>query len=300
MNQAGSPDIVVIVNRGSGSGADEAACDRIAELFAARGRQATIVVAGADAPVDAQARDAVADGARAVVAGGGDGTVNAVAAAAVGRAVAFGVLPLGTLNHFAKDLGLPLELEAAVDVVARGVTRQVDVGEVNGRVFLNNSSLGVYPRIVEMRNRSGATGRAKWIAALWATLAVLRRRPFLAVRIQTPDETVVRRTPFVFVGNNEYRMVGLRAGTREALTGGRLAVYVMNAPRRRSLLLLGWKVMLRGVDRVRELELLTVEEALVETRRVALRVALDGEVMVMETPLRYRILPGALRVLSPA
>jgi diacylglycerol kinase family enzyme len=174
----------------------------------------------------------------------------------------------------------------------------VDVGEVNGRIFVNNSSLGVYPRIVARRRRSGATGRGKWLAALWATMAVLRRRPFMAVRIRTAEETILRATPFVFVGNNEYRMVGINAGARESLTGGHLAVYVMHAARRRSLLLLGWRVLLHGVDRVRELELFLVEEAVIETRR-RVAVALDGEVTPMPPPLNYRIRPLDLTVLAP-
>jgi diacylglycerol kinase family enzyme len=232
------------------------------------------------------------------VAAGGDGTVNAVAAAVAGTKIPLGVLPVGTLNHFAKDLGLPLELEEAVRVAAEGAVRQVDVAEVNGRVFVNNSSLGVYPRIVALRQRSGARGWGKWLAGLWATVAVLRRRPFMAVRIRIDDETVVRRTPFVFVGNNEYKMAGLDAGVRESLTGGRLALYVMHATRRRSLLLLGWKVVWRGGDQVDELDCFPVQEAVVETRR-RLPVALDGEVVPMDSPLRYRIRPLDLNVLAP-
>jgi diacylglycerol kinase family enzyme len=185
-----------------------------------------------------------------------------------------------------------------VRLIVQGVRRQVDVGEVNGAVFVNNSSIGVYPRIVALRSRRQATGMGKWIAALWASLTVLRRRPFMGVRIRTAEETLLRRTPFVFVGNNEYRMAGIKAGSRESLTGGRLAVYVMHAERRRSLLLLGWRVLLRGVERVPELELFPVEEAVIETRR-RVGVALDGEVRAMTPPLTYRIRPLALTVLAP-
>ncbi len=291
-------DVAVILNPASGSASGDATPERIVELFAALGRTATILAAEPGRSLADQARAAADAGCRLAVAAGGDGTVNAVATAILGRNIPLGVLPLGTLNHFAKDLGLPLELADAVRIAAQGAVRQVDVGQVSGRVFLNNSSIGVYPRIVELRRRRETTGAGKWLTALWASLVVLRRRPFMGVRIRTADETVVRLTPFVFVGNNEYRMVGLQAASRESLTDGRLALYVMHAPRRRSLLGLAGRVLWRGVDRVRELELFLVEEATVETRRSRLQVSLDGEVVILSSPLEYRILPRALAVMT--
>lgn len=294
-------DVAVILNPGSGSGSDQEARRReIVERFASHGREATLFEASEATPIDAQARAAIEAGCRVAVAAGGDGTVNVVASAAIARDIPLAVLPVGTLNHFAKDLGLPLDLAEAVGVAAEGVVRRVDVAEVNGRLFLNNSSIGVYPRIVELRDRSGGRGAAKWFAAVWASLAVLRRRPFMGVRIRAGDETVVRRTPFVFIGNNEYRMAGLQAASRESLTGGTLALYVMDASRRRNLLGLALSVVWRGADEVEELDCFTVPEARVETRRRRLQVALDGEVVMMESPLDYRIRPAALQVMGPA
>ena len=292
-------DVAVILNPSSGSAAGDTTSERIVELFAAEGRAATVLAAGPGRTLADQARAALEAGCRIAVAAGGDGTVNAVATALLGRNVPLGVLPTGTLNHFAKDLGLPLDLAEAVHVAARGTVRRVDVGQVNGRVFLNNSSIGVYPKVVELRRRWESTGLGKWVAALWASLVVLRRRPFMGVRIRTADEAVVRLTPFVFVGNNEYRMVGLQAASRESLADGRLALYVMHASVRRSLLLLAWEVLWRGVDQVRELELFLVSAATVETRRRHLQVSLDGEVTSLASPLEYRILPLALEVMVP-
>jgi diacylglycerol kinase family enzyme len=291
-------DVAVILNPASGSAGRDATSERIVELFAAEGRAATVLAAGPGSTVADQARAAVEAGCRLAVAAGGDGTVNAVATAVLGRDIPLGVLPMGTLNHFAKDVGLPLELVEAVRVAALGTVRRVDVGQVNGRVFLNNSSIGVYPRVVELRRRWEPTGLGKWVAALWASLVVLRRRPFMGVRIRTTDDTVVRLTPFVFVGNNEYRMVGLHGASRESLTGGRLALCVMHASLRRSLLVLAWQVLWRGVEQVRELELFLVTEATIETRRQRLQVALDGELAVLASPLEYRILPLALPVMG--
>ena len=292
--------IAVVLNGASGTSDSEAAAQRLGEIFAASGREMRITVASAGSELQAAAERAAEEGCGSLVAGGGDGTINTIASVALKREIPLGVLPLGTLNHFAKDLGIPLELDEATKVILEGVVCKVDVGEVNGRVFLNNSSLGVYPAVVRLRERYQATGWGKWVAALWAGLTVLRRNPFMGVRIITEGEAIVRRTPFVFVGNNEYRMVGLNPGARKSLATGRLALYVLNAERRQGLLRLAWQVLRKGADQVKELDLLTVEEAIVETKRSRLQVAFDGEVAPLESPLDYRIRPEALRVYVPA
>jgi diacylglycerol kinase family enzyme len=233
------------------------------------------------------------------VAGGGDGTINCAASAVVGRNIPLGVLPMGTLNHFAKDLGIPLDLEEAAKVILTGVECKVDVGEVNELIFLNNSSLGVYPAIVRLRDKYRETLKGKWLAALWAALTVLRRNPFMTVRIGVEDQKIVRRTPLVLMGNNEYRASGMNAGTRESLSRGRLALYVLNAEQRPGLLRLAWEVLLKGAERAKEIDVVLVEDATIETRRRHLQVATDGEVFTFESPLNYRIRPGALRVYVP-
>src|SRR5581483_6186931 len=119
-----------------------------------------------------------------IVAAGGDGTLNAVASALVGTDIALGVLPMGTLNHFAKDLKIPLDVAHAARAIAEGHTKTVDVGVVNGRIFVNNSSLGLYPHIVRARElKQHRPGWGKWTALVWATWLVLRRSPFLRLRL---------------------------------------------------------------------------------------------------------------------
>lgn len=292
--------IAVVLNASSGSGTAEKAAEQLKQIFAAAGKEARITLATGGKAIETAMRRAVEDGCETLVAGGGDGTINTGASAAVEAGIALGVLPLGTLNHFAKDLGIPLDLEEAAKVVLEGVVCKVDVGEINGRIFLNNSSLGVYPAIVRLREKYQATLRGKWLAALWAGLTVLRRSPFMAVRIVAEGETIVRRTPLVLVGNNEYKMSGIQGGTRESLARGQLALYVLNAERRPGLLRLAWEVFFKGADRVKEVDLITVEEATIETRRHRLQVAADGEVFTMESPLSYRIRPEALRVHVPS
>src|SRR5215207_4237232 len=158
-------DVAVILNPSSGSAGRDATSERIVELFAAEGRAATVLATGPGRTLADQARAAVERGCHVAVAAGGDGTVNAVATGLLGRDVPLGVLPMGTLNHFAEDLGLPLDLAEAVHVTARGTVGRVDVGQVNGRVFLNHSSIGVHPKVVELRRRWEPTGLGKWVAA---------------------------------------------------------------------------------------------------------------------------------------
>jgi diacylglycerol kinase family enzyme len=238
-------------------------------------------------------------GCEALVAAGGDGTVNAVASVVAGTQVPLGVLPLGTLNHFAKDAGIPLDLDAAMRVILTGRTRAVDVGEVNGRIFLNNASLGVYPRIVQLRERYREKGLGKWLAALWASLAVLRRHPFMTVNIETPDRNILRRSPAVLVANNAYETAGAALGSRSSLDRGVLALYVTNAGARVGLVRLAWQVWWRGAARASELDSVLTSKAVIETARGAMRVALDGELVELRAPLRFRSRPGALRVLVP-
>jgi diacylglycerol kinase family enzyme len=291
--------IAVVLNSSSGQGTAKDVAGRLKEIFATAGREARITLATGGSEIHAAMRRAVQDGCETLVAGGGDGTINCGASAVVGRKIPLGVLPLGTLNHFAKDLGIPLDVDEAVKVVLEGIVCKVDVGEVNGRIFINNSSLGVYPAIVRLRERYRTKVRGKWIAALWAGLTVLRRNPFMAIRIVVEEKAIVRRTPLLLVANNEYRMSGISAGTRESLARGRLALYVLNAEQRPGLLRLAWQILLQGAEQVKELDLLSVEEATVETRRPRLQVAMDGEVFSLQSPLEYRIRPAALLIHVP-
>jgi diacylglycerol kinase family enzyme len=291
----------VIINGEAGSGHDDAVATSLREKFASHGMNATIVLAKGGEALIAGARKAVDDGAAMVAGGGGDGTQNAVASVLAGTRVRYGVLPMGTLNHFAKDLGIPLDLDGAVRTIATGVPKQVDVGSVNDQVFLNNSSLGLYPDIVRDReHQQSRLGRGKWPAALWATVSALRRYPFLSVRMQADTTRLARRTPFVFIGNNEYTMEGLAIGARSRLDAGTLALYVAQRPGRLGLLRFAVRALLGGLKEERDFDVLLATEMTIETRHKHLHVAFDGEVQKMSTPLRYRIRPGALTVMVPA
>jgi diacylglycerol kinase family enzyme len=248
----------------------------------------------AEAAREARARAAV------VVAAGGDGTVSAVASGLAGSDAALGILPMGTLNHFAKDLRIPLDVAAAVAVIAAGHVAIVDVGQVNERVFVNNSSIGIYPSIVDAREQLRREGHAKWPAMILATLRILRRYRGVRVTIEAGGRRHTRRTPFVFVGNNEYTIDGPRLGRRIRVDGGTLFVYLAPRLRARDLPLLLVKAAFGRARAAGGFEIVPATElwiGLSRTRR--LRVAYDGEVAYMQTPLHYRVRPGALRVVVP-
>jgi diacylglycerol kinase family enzyme len=268
----------------------------------------------ADAGVDADVRqlhpDQLVDAARraaddatidAVVAAGGDGTVSTVASALAGAGKPLGVLPRGTLNHFAKDLGIPLALRDAAAVIAQQNVRPVDLGEVNERTFINNSSIGLYPHIVrerdDLRQRLGGN---KWIAMLIAALRVFRRHPTVRVRIGVEDQSVLRTTPFVFIGNNRYEINGINLGRRQRLDAGELSLYFANRTGRFGLLRLAVRALFGRLEQAKDFDAMSVTELWIETPRKGLRVALDGEVTRLVPPLHYRIRTAALRVIVPS
>jgi diacylglycerol kinase family enzyme len=270
------------------------------EKFRASGFEAAITLAESGEDMIETAKAAIGRGVAMIVAGGGDGTINAVASVVVGSGVKFGVLPLGTLNHFAKDLGIPLTLDEAIANLAQGTPASVDVGEVNGRIFLNNSSLGLYPDIVRDREKQQRRlGRGKWLAFSWAALTALRRYPFLSLRLHINGGEHARHTPFVFIGNNEYLMQGLNIGERERLDRGTLSLYVAQRPGRLGLVRLAFHALLGKLAQLEDFDVVLVPELEIETRHKRLRVSTDGEVTIMAPPLRYRIRKAALTVLVP-
>ena len=294
--------VEVIINAAAGAGAEDGDAGRaVARAFASCGVAARVSVARDGVGVTELARRALSDGARTIVAGGGDGTIGSVAGALAGTDRPLGVLPMGTLNHFAKDLRIPLALEDAARNVCEGREVRVDVGEVNGQVFVNNSSLGLYPRIVRRREKlQEREGSGKWSAFVRASLAVLRRYPFLRVRLDADGREIARETPFVFVGNNEYQMESLQLGARSCLDAGHLSLYLAHRTGRLGLLRLALSALLGRLRQAHDFDALCAREIWVETRKPKrLPVATDGEVTVMTTPLRYRIRPGALKVIVP-
>ncbi len=281
------------------SGHAEAARALIARISSEVGVPSRVIVTRSGQELAASAKRAVEERYSRVVAGGGDGTVNAVAGAVAGTDSALGVLPMGTLNHFARDAGIPLDLEAAVRNLFSGRVAKVDVGEVNGRVFVNNSGIGIYPHLVHVREERQRQGQSKWLGFVLAVFSVLRRYSRLRVRLRMNEaEALARVAPFLFVGNNRYQVIGLEIGRRTRLDSGRLWVCMPPRAGRRNLIAMAFR-LLAGRVSANELNVIEVEELSVEPPTGWVSVSTDGEVSLMAAPLHYRIRPRGLSVVVP-
>jgi diacylglycerol kinase family enzyme len=289
--------IRVLLNGKAGGGH---APEELSRAFRDGGVEPELVAARPGEDVRELAQRALEDRPSILVAAGGDGTVSAIAGVVRGTDTALGVVPMGTLNHFARDLRIPLELDKAVRTIAAGRRVAVDTGDVNGLCFLNNSSLGLYPDIVRERKRQQRRlGRSKRSAMLWATLAALNRPPLLELDLELPQRREVCSAPFIFIGNNEYVMEGFSIGTRKRLDAGRLSVYTTHRAGRASLIMLALRALFGRLRQAEDFVAFSVKSLRVAGWRSDLVVAHDGEVSRMQTPLEFRIRPRSLNVIVP-
>lgn len=292
--------MAVLLNCSSRSNRAAAQRARLGELLRESGLAPEVLCAEKGQQLGELARRVARGPCDLVVAGGGDGTVNTVAAAIAGTDKTMGVLPLGTVNHFAKHLGVPLTLEGAVRTLVEGRRVRVDVGEVNGRVFVNNSTLGIYPGIVRgreaLRKRRGLN---KWIALALSAVSGIRRHERVRLRLVLDGQEVELETPFVFVANNDFKLGDVDIGRQRPPCSGELGVCVAHAESRLATLKLIASAVVGRIHRSNDFSILRTTELRVEAPHRRLHVAADGEVLRMTPPLCYRVLPAALRVIVP-
>ncbi|MEO5718806.1 MAG: diacylglycerol kinase family protein, partial [Chthoniobacterales bacterium] len=218
--------MIVIFNRGAGHHRNETQA-QIAKLFQAHGITARLLVARNGGEIASLAQEAVRSDAQVIVAAGGDGTIDAIAAALAGTGKILGVLPLGTFNLFAKRLNIPLELGAAVENVVQGRVAETNVGEVNGRTFLSRSSVGLYPLALRHREQMFRRfGRSRLIALLSGATALVRWGNVMTIRLTTADGEQVFRSRFVFVCNNPEELDYFHLRGRDCIDAHNLAIYL--------------------------------------------------------------------------
>ncbi|MGQ3055593.1 MAG: diacylglycerol/lipid kinase family protein [Nevskia sp.] len=297
----------IVLNAGSGRQAADATADQIHTLLTDAGRPHQLLLAEQGRDIPRLAREAVARAQAAdgiVVAAGGDGTINAVAQAALGCGQPFAVLPQGTFNYFGRAHGIPQDTAEAVAALLAASPQPVQVGLVNDRVFLVNASLGLYPQLLEDREAFKARfGRSRLVAMVSGLLSFLRERRQLHVEIEIEGETRTLRTPTLFVGNNALQLTQIGIADAEALGRGRLVAIGLKPVG--SLAMLG--LLLRGAlgrlgdaDQVVSFPLrsLTIRPPGGHRSR-RYKVAMDGEVTRLPSPLVFRIAPEPLLLMVP-
>jgi YegS/Rv2252/BmrU family lipid kinase len=289
----------VILNAASGPQELQKKVANLRAAFASRGVEPEVILAHDEIALREGAVKAFTDGYPLVVAAGGDGTVSAVAGAALSENGILGILPLGTLNHFARDLGIPLELEGAIDVLLQGQVIAVDAARVNGRVFINTSSLGLYAKWARYRDAERRRGRNKWVSFFHGIYEVMRRYSFFHAKVAVNGVEREFKTPLIFIGNNRYELKGMELGARKRLDEGTLSIGVATHSSRWGLVRLAWHVFLGKAAEHRDFDMYHAERITIDASRKFLHVSLDGEVVTLIPPLRYEILPRALRVMRP-
>jgi len=258
-----------------------------------------VVHVGPDVDVAAIVRDRMRDGRRLFVACGGDGTINCVVQPLVNTDAILGVIPLGTFNHFARDLGVPLDWQAALDVAVNGTIRQVDAARANDRFFVNNISMGLYPELVARREEKGRD-YPRWKARGYAVVSTLRKFPHVTVTLESEHHSEAIRTHMLMVSNNTYDLsrIGIEA-PRATLEEGRLSVYWLpHLPRIALMRFLAHYL----AGRVREapgFRSFRTARMKVQSSKRHIDVGIDGELFRLPTPLVITIVPSSLLVRVP-
>ena len=292
--------ILCIINGRSGPTSEPCGND-LERLFAKLGVQVKIVELAKGNSPKAIAEDAIHQKYDVIVAAGGDGTINAVASGLVGNnEVKLGIIPRGTLNHFARALEIPTDMEKAVETIVAGHVKFIDVGHVNGSIFLNNSGVGLYPSIVRMRENLQNSGLSKWPAAIWAAIRIFSRFRRLSLELVLANgDTTQHDTSMLFVGNNAYEMSFPALGARPTLESGRIWIMMPKSATRQGLIGSFLKMIVGG-ETADDVVVMEATELTVNNKRRFLKVAIDGEVIQLQSPLKYSSRPKTLQVIVPA
>lgn len=235
-----------------------------------------------------------------LVAGGGDGTISTAAQFVISTDTLLLPLALGTMNNFVRDAGIPLHPIDALRLLDQINVEVIDTGEVNGHKFINNVSIGLYPKIVEEREeKTKKHGWSKWKAKILAVLVVTRKLPLLRMTVEGKHFKKKLFTPFLFVGNNEYENLLKSDFYRPSLKKGKLWICMARSPRIWSLFIMAWQLGIRGIRGTENLETHLLTHVRVKPRKRRVRVAIDGEIHKLYAPLRFKILKKSLRLVVP-
>lgn len=296
-----SASYYVILNANAGTAnAIGVTAEMVEEVFARHGLSAVIDADG-EAPLDTRIARAIASQAEIIVAAGGDGTITALAGALVGTSKTLAILPLGTVNALAKDLNIPLDLEQAVVALIDSTIQKIDVGEVNGRIFLHKVVVGFIPGLAagreHIRGRPDLAAKIGFLRYFFRRLARSRR---IAVSIEPSEgKARVERVQAIAVASNAYDEGFGHVFSRQRLDKGSLTLYVLKHFNFADFVRLTSGMLVGRWHQDEALNIESVRSVTINSHKSLLKVMFDGEVETLTTPLNFKIRPLALSVLTP-
>ena len=298
--------LFVVINPGSGEHDAAQTQQLLARIFEEAGRPASFArITGSSMLVRAceqAANDASRQGGILVIAGG-DGSINTAAQAALHHGCPLAVIPQGTFNYLAREHGIPLDAQAAARALLKARAQPVQVGLVNGEVFLVNASLGLYPQLLQDREAfKSRLGRRRWVAVLAGLVTLFQWRRKLLLEVELDGRRSMLTTSTLFVGNNRLQVerVGLEEEVTGRMGGGRLvgvAIRPIGMAAMVGLVLRGALGRLGDADQVESISFHELRVKVAGHRRV--KIATDGEVQRMAPPLRFSVAREPLRLMLP-
>jgi diacylglycerol kinase family enzyme len=293
--------MALILNGAAGKRDAKARSDGLADRLRPHVAELVVYTVPKGGGVAATAARAVADGAGILVALGGDGSQSAVANAVAGTGVVMGVLPGGTFNYFARDLVVGDTVDAAVNTLLGGHVRSLDVGAINGRIFLNNASFGLYPQILTRREEIYSRWGRTRIAAYWSVLLALRdmRDPMHMV-LTVGGEQRDFYTPLAFAARSAFQLDSMGMDGAQAIREGHFVLYMAKGKRPLDLMKTALRLGLGRMARGQDFDLVVADDILIETHRRHRRLAFDGEQARMTGPFQLSMQRAGLSVIVPA
>lgn len=235
-----------------------------------------------------------------VVAAGGDGTLNAVAKYLMHTDIPMGILPLGTFNYVARVLGIPLDILAATKVIAEGSERRVHVAQINDQIYLNNASLGLYPLFIQKRelyNRH--LGRLPFNAYTSGLDVLIRDRKELKLKVEVDGIQYPVKTPLIFFGNNQLQLAELNLKIADSAAQGKVAGVVVAKSDKLTLFKMLWQLIQGNIEKVPDVYSFDADHVAIHADCKKLTVAIDGEIVEMQLPLKIRVQKNVLKIKVP-
>lgn len=292
-NVDGALPVVINVSGGTARSLGPKLEAQVRDAFAAAGLAIDLYLV----PGDAIAETLRGISAAVVTVGGGDGTLGGAAGILHEQGKTLAILPLGTRNHLAKQLGIPADLPEAAKTIAAGATTRIDLGCAGDRIFVNNLSIGIYTRLVRARE---AIGGPKWLATFPASWHALKKMRSQRFSLTIDGQTRSIKSPLLFIGNNKYSIERASLGQRESISEGQLSLMAVDALGPLALVRFGLRALVGKLDKQNDFaELANASEVTIESRHRQ-DVAFDGELEKMQFPLVCKVLPAALKVIAPA